>query len=93
MFATTIVHETGHWLGLFHTTEATGTEFDPLPDTLQCPVGTYDTNRDGQVSDTECASRDGRNVMFWLSDSTGRNPHTTFTSNQQFVLLRNPAVY
>jgi hypothetical protein len=93
MFATTIVHETGHWMGLFHTTEATGTEFDPLPDTLTCPAGSYDRNGDGRVSDTECSARDGLNVMFWLSDSTGRNPHTTFTANQQFVLLRHPSVY
>jgi hypothetical protein len=30
-------HEAGHWLGLYHTTEATGTNFDPLTDTGRCP--------------------------------------------------------
>ena len=30
-------HEIGHWLGLFHVTEAEGTFFDPLSDTSVCP--------------------------------------------------------
>ena len=30
-------HETGHFLGLYHTTEADGTWFDPLTGTPQCP--------------------------------------------------------
>ena len=29
-------HEIGHYLGLYHTTEAAGTTFDPLSDTPQC---------------------------------------------------------
>jgi hypothetical protein len=30
-------HEIGHWLGLYHTTESSGTIFDPLSDTPRCP--------------------------------------------------------
>jgi hypothetical protein len=30
-------HETGHFLGLFHTTESDGTFFDALTDTAKCP--------------------------------------------------------
>ena len=30
-------HEAGHFLGLFHTTEADGRYFDPITDTLKCP--------------------------------------------------------
>jgi hypothetical protein len=32
-----IAHEAGHYLGLYHTTEGTGTLFDPLGDTPACP--------------------------------------------------------
>lgn len=91
--ATTIAHETGHWLGLFHTSEATGTDFDPIPDTAQCPAASYDRDHDGSVDDRECSTLDGTNLMFWLSDSTGQSPHTTITADQQFVLLRNPALH
>lgn len=30
-------HEAGHFLGLFHTTEENGIDFDPLTDTPKCP--------------------------------------------------------
>jgi hypothetical protein len=30
-------HEGGHWMGLYHTTEAFGNLFDPVADTAQCP--------------------------------------------------------
>ena len=30
-------HESGHFLGLFHTTEQDGRDFDPLTDTAKCP--------------------------------------------------------
>src|SRR5207244_3113034 len=30
-------HEAGHFLGLFHTTEADGRYFDPLTDSAKCP--------------------------------------------------------
>jgi hypothetical protein len=33
-------HETGHFLGLFHTTEQEGADFDPLTDTPKCPCTT-----------------------------------------------------
>jgi hypothetical protein len=30
-------HEAGHFLGMFHTTEAEGRDFDPITDTPKCP--------------------------------------------------------
>jgi hypothetical protein len=60
-------------------------------------VGTYDgTNReplDGRVDDIECASVDGRYLMFWLVDSTGQHPHETISPQEAYVILRNPAIH
>jgi hypothetical protein len=38
-------HETGHFLGLFHPTEQTGQQFDPLVDTPSCVCGLCETNQ------------------------------------------------
>ena len=88
--AKTIAHESGHWLGLFHTTESAGTSFDALADTPQCPKVPNDTNNDGYVDAAECAALDGPNLMFWTSLS-GPQP-SLLTSDQKFVQLRNPTV-
>jgi hypothetical protein len=34
--ATTVTHEIGHYLGLYHTSELTGDAWDPIPDTPEC---------------------------------------------------------
>jgi hypothetical protein len=34
--ASTLAHEIGHYLGLYHTSESSGTSHDPLADTPQC---------------------------------------------------------
>jgi hypothetical protein len=86
--AETIAHESGHWLGLFHTTESSGTSFDPLPDTPQCPAATYDLNHDNIVDATECAAVDGTNLMFWSSQSQA----PVLTPNQKFVFMNHPLV-
>ncbi len=89
-----IAHESGHWLGLFHTTEASGTAFDPLPDTPECARVPFDTNHDGFMEVGECINLDATNLMFWLSDPNVLpfSQQVNLTPNQQFVILRNPVV-
>ena len=89
--ADTWVHEGSHWLGLFHPTESAGTAFDPLPDTPECHASTRDTDHDGLVQPEECVGFGADNVMFWTS--VPAIPNSNLTPNQQFVLLRNPAVH
>lgn len=89
--ADTWAHEGSHWLGLFHTTESAGTAFDPLPDTAECHASTSDTDKDGVMQPQECVNFDANNLMFWTSVPS--IPNSNLTANQQFVLLRNPAVH
>jgi hypothetical protein len=44
LVATISAHETGHFLGLFHPTEATGDSFDPLTDTASCVCALCETD-------------------------------------------------
>jgi hypothetical protein len=73
-------HETGHFLGLFHTTEEDGANFDPLADTMKCACTTCasPTQRPNcgstsvsspSISADRCVSGTcggGDNLMFWL---------------------------
>jgi hypothetical protein len=89
IFAETMAHEGGHFLGLFHTSERGGTTHDPLLDTPECPTD-RDQNGDGRVSGPECGLEGGMdNLMFW---ATAPVPQRKLTNDQRFVLLRNPTV-
>ena len=86
-------HEVGHWLGLYHTTEATGDFFDPLSDTPRCPRSTCAPGAQvvsGAACTASASCGGGSNLMFWLLDvarSTGE------LSRDQAQLVRlNPAV-
>ena len=85
--ASTIAHEGGHFLGLFHTSEATGTAHDPLGDTAQCSSSS-DKNFDGYVTPEECGGKGADNLMFWAA-AVGAEK---LLPDQGFVLLRNPSV-
>lgn len=63
----TLIHEAGHYLGLWHTTERKGMDFDPLSDTPECPSWSYDFDSDGLVSPKECYNQDGQYLMFWAA--------------------------
>lgn len=94
-------HETGHFLGLFHTTEKEGDLFDPITDTPKCPcltcASTTDLPRCGTsnppnmlasscVSAPSCGG--GDNLMFWLLA-----PGANLSPQQAQVMRLNPLVH
>ena len=90
----TAAHEMGHQLGLFHTTESGGNQFDILSDTLECQKSTQDNNSDRKVSAEECESYGAENVMFWTSwSSSSRSAgkkQEVLCNQQQEVLKYSP---
>jgi len=90
----TAAHEMGHLLGLFHTTEAEGNEFDILSDTPECLKSSQDNDSNGAVTAEECDGFGGENLMFWTfwssaSRSAGKKQET-LSSHQQYVLKYSP---
>ncbi|MEZ4247993.1 MAG: M43 family zinc metalloprotease [Polyangiales bacterium] len=65
-FGVVLAHETGHYLGLFHSTEIDGTVLDPIADTPECGPE-RDTDGDGLLFEAECEGAGGDNFMFWAA--------------------------
>jgi hypothetical protein len=59
-----VAHEALHFLGLFHTTEATFFVKDGIDDTPVC-TRDRDVDGDGFASPEECADSGSENLMFW----------------------------
>jgi hypothetical protein len=96
-------HEAGHWLGLWHVTEAYATLWDPLDDTATCDCPCLPSARrtacanrleGGEILPQYCLAGSpcggGDNLMFWLYvDGVSAGS----TSPQQGRVMRlNPAV-
>ncbi len=81
--ANTLAHEIGHFLGLSHTTEADGSNHDPIADTSECTLAD-DADSDHALSLHECEQADASNLMFWLGVGT------SLTEEQGAILRSNP---
>jgi len=73
----TMVHELGHFLGLYHTTEGIRSYHDPLDDTPEC-----------QGSDTVCP--DGHNIMFVTFYGASGGVGLTASDQQRRVVWGSP---
>jgi hypothetical protein len=98
-------HESGHFLGLFHTTEMNGDLVDPLADTGKCPCTACASNTTNCGSEganapvltaSACNGAAGGacagadNLMFWLFDEGLSRGHLTAQQGQ--VMRLNPLV-
>ena len=79
-------HETGHFLGLFHTTEQNGSDFDPLSDTGKCAC----VPCAGAADQHNCADDPGPNAPLLAADQcfqTGTGAICTGGDNLMFWQL------
>lgn len=88
----TLAHELCHYLGLSHTSEPSGVDHDPLPDTPECPVE-FATQMDDRgrrfVGYEDCIGFGADNLMFFES-ATDDGPQRTLSEDQRWVLRRHP---
>lgn len=81
-----IAHESGHFMGLFHTTEPDGMVLESAQDVPICPLD-RDANNDGKLDAAECEGAGADNLMFWWPASTH------LTQGQKEILQRSAVLY
>jgi hypothetical protein len=76
LFAETLAHESGHYLGLFHPVEINWEEWDSLDDTENCST------------ESSCLEAMQDNLMFAFPycDASGCVPQTLLTEEQEMVM-------
>ena len=99
-------HEGGHFMGLVHTTEASGDHFDPLRDTPKCMCSRACLSAENaalcggktfHLTSATCAQRKkpqcggGDNLMFWMLDTN--ISAGSLTEEQGKVMRANPVVH
>jgi hypothetical protein len=85
-FWKTVAHESGHWLGLRHTTETDASAHDVIADTPECSIEN-DSDGNGELSREECSGADGDYLMFWEGTGGLISPH------QGIVMRHSPLAY
>ncbi len=68
-----LLHEIAHYLGVFHTSESSGSVLDPLDDTPECDAS-FDSNQDGLLTTDECMGHGAENLMFWTGPGVLLSP-------------------
>jgi hypothetical protein len=90
-------HESGHFLGLYHTTERAGSQYDPLVDTPHCECSRYcgfaPSECSAGLSPARCDQHyercsGGRNLMFWAIDLSGASAPGGYLSPEQGRVVR-----
>lgn len=82
------LHEMGHFLGLYHTTERQFDQHDVIDDTPECTSASdrSSVGIQGVADILECS--DGQNLMFWNTDLSGNKQ--PLSDDQREVILRSP---
>ncbi len=83
IFAETMAHEVGHYLGLFHPVESDYRAWDSLDDTPECSSG------------NDCEDKLSSNLMFPYTVCNGNNctPQNQLTDDQKATTMRYVGVY
>lgn len=91
-------HEAGHYLGLYHPSEAGGDQFDPLVDTPHCECSSHcgfsAADCAAGISSLRCARADshcagGANLMFW---QLGPNSQGYLSPEQAAIVRTSPVM-
>jgi hypothetical protein len=83
IFAETMAHEVGHFIGLFHPVEEGYDYYDALPDTSEC------------TGESNCEDALSSNLMYFITVCDGAvcDPQEDLTSDQSGVMNRYIGVY